>query len=115
MDTITYSMEVNLIMKNIMDLYPEVSQSFFDLTKTVTKSSTISSKNKELILIGIFTANRGEKGLHTHVNRALNQGVPISDIFSTILLTLPVIGITNVTLAFDCVVNIIKEKNCENN
>ncbi|MGG3569634.1 carboxymuconolactone decarboxylase family protein [Priestia megaterium] len=100
-------------MKNIMAEAPEVSRSFFNLTNSVTEYSKMDLKTKELILIGIFTTNRGIRGINTHVIRALEAGATKEEVLGAILLALPAVGISNVTLAFEKALEIISQKEGE--
>ncbi len=52
-------------MKNMMKEAPEVAQSFFDLAKSAREYSTLGMKTNELILLGIFAAHRGLRGIQT--------------------------------------------------
>lgn len=87
-------------MDEIYEFNPEIVKSFFALTEKITNEIEFDNKYKELILIGIFTANRGLNGLKTHIKRAVSEGATHSEIYHTILLSLPVVGIIDVNLAF---------------
>lgn len=88
-------------MKNLIQIYPEVAESFFDLTKSIRYNSIHSSKLNELILIGTFASHNYTKGLETHINRALNLDATEDEIFSSIILGLPVVGIVNINSSLD--------------
>lgn len=89
-------------MKRIIENAPEVAKSFFDLTDTITKhGNTIDAKTKELILIGMFTAAGGYKGIGTHAMRAIESGATKEEIISTILYAIPVVGISKVNISLE--------------
>jgi len=89
-------------MKKIIEHAPEVAKSFFNLTETITQhSNSIDRKTKELILIGIFTAAGGYKGIGTHAQRALEAGATQEEIISSILFAIPVVGISKVNLSLE--------------
>ena len=69
------------------------------MTAAIRKSFTLDKKINELILIGIFTASRSLKGIHTHVERAIEAGANKDEIVSAIYLALPVCGIASVNMA----------------
>ncbi|EOW9529285.1 carboxymuconolactone decarboxylase family protein [Bacillus cytotoxicus] len=100
-------------MRNIMNEAPRVAEGFFKLTKDIKGFSPMDEKMNELILIGIFTANRGLRGINTHVNRALEAGATKEEVLSAVLLALPAIGISNVTLAFEKALEVINQKEGE--
>jgi alkylhydroperoxidase/carboxymuconolactone decarboxylase family protein YurZ len=88
-------------MKNMIKEAPDVAQGFFDLAKSVKQYSPLDEKTNELILLGVFTAHRGLRGIHTHVDRAMDEGATKEEIISAVLLALPIIGITDTNLALD--------------
>jgi alkylhydroperoxidase/carboxymuconolactone decarboxylase family protein YurZ len=88
-------------MKNMMQEAPDVAQSFFDLAKSVKQYSPLDEKVNELIIIGIFSAHRGLRGINTHVERAMAAGATKEEVIAAILLALPIVGITDVNMALD--------------
>jgi 4-carboxymuconolactone decarboxylase len=88
-------------MKNMMKEAPEVAQSFFDLAKSAREYSPLGPKVDELIILGIFAAHRGLRGIGTHVERAMDAGATKEEIIAAILLALPIVGITDTNLALD--------------
>lgn len=104
-------------MKNIIENAPSVANNFFELTKSITEfADVIDPKTKELILIGIFTASGGLRGIETHVKRALDIGASKNEILGSILFALPVVGISNITLSMEKALSIIAgEISDENN
>ena len=99
-------------MKNIVDNAPEVSDAFFHLAAKVTDYAAFDEKTKELVLLGVFTGNGGVRGIRTHTERAYQAGAVKKDIVGAILLALPVVGISNVTLSLEMALQTLKE--CEN-
>lgn len=98
-------------MKNIVDNAPKVSEAFFNLAKEVTNYSCFEEKVKELILLGVFTGSGGVRGIRTHAERAYDAGATKEDIIGAILLAIPVVGISKVTLSLEMALEVLKE--CE--
>ncbi len=98
-------------MQNVIKEAPAVAQSFFDLAKSVKQYSPLDEKTNELILIGIFATHRALRGLATHVERAMEEGATKEEMIAAILLALPIIGISDVTLAIDKTMEVIEEQN----
>lgn len=88
-------------MKYLIQEAKNVADSFFDLTKAIRSRSVLSQKENELVLIGIFTAQRAIKGIHTHVERAVQNGATKDEVLSAIILALPVVGIGKVNEALE--------------
>ena len=88
-------------MKDIIREAPGVAEAFFNLTRNVKDYSPLDEKTNELILLGIFAAHRGLRGIQTHVERAFAEGATKEEILASILLALPVVGITDIALAVE--------------
>lgn len=88
-------------MKNILREFPAVGEAFFAYTKAIRDASPLDPKTVELVLVGIFAAHRGLRGIGTHVERAAALGATQGEILSAIILAAPVVGISNVTLAVE--------------
>jgi alkylhydroperoxidase/carboxymuconolactone decarboxylase family protein YurZ len=81
-------------MKDLLREAPAVGEAFFGMTRAVREYSTLGPKVNELIILGIFAAHGGARGIHTHVERACAAGASKEDILAAILLALPVVGIS---------------------
>jgi alkylhydroperoxidase/carboxymuconolactone decarboxylase family protein YurZ len=71
------------------------------LIANVNACSPFDTKTKELILVATFATNLAFRGMGEHVRRAAAAGATNEEIFSAILLTLPVIGIPHVNTALE--------------
>lgn len=96
-------------MQNIKNEAPEVYDGFINLTRALQTCSGVDEKTKELIIIGIMTADKATRGITTHVKRALEHGAEKKEIVSAILFALPVVGITKVTPALQTALDVIKQ------
>lgn len=88
-------------MRNIIREAPQIAESFFALTREIKAYTPMTEKTNELILIGIFAASGGLRGIGTHVERALQAGATKEEILGSIFLAMPVVGISNVTLSVE--------------
>lgn len=100
-------------MKNIVDNAPKVSDAFFNLAKEVTDYACFKEREKELILVGVFTGSGGVRGVRTHAKRAYEQGATREEIIGAILLAIPAVGISKVTLSLEMALEVLEE--CEKN
>lgn len=96
-------------MKNLINNFPEIANTFFSMTNNIQKCSAYSEKQNELILIGIFASHGYERGLKTHIIRALNLGADKDEVYSSIILGLPVVGIVNINSSLDIAKELITE------
>ena len=98
-------------MKNLIREAGPVAEAFRAMTKVIDESSPLDVRTKELILLGIFTANRALRGIDTHVRIAVENGVSRKEIVSAIVYAMPIVGITNVTLCLEKALQVVDETN----
>lgn len=100
-------------MRNVMKVAPDVANAFFGMAKEIKEYSPLDDKVNELILIGIFTAHRGLRGIGTHVERAMATGATKEEIIAAILLAMPIVGCANVTLSLEKALSLIEGRPVE--
>jgi AhpD family alkylhydroperoxidase len=96
-------------MKHLIAEAPKVAEAFFNLTHEIRAHCPLTPKERELILVGIFAANKATKGIVTHVERALEAGATKDDIVSAIILALPVAGIPAVNSGLEAALEAINK------
>ncbi len=95
-------------MENIRKEASGVLAGFRKLTNSIDEYSPIELKYKELILIGIMTANKSIRGVGTHTKICLEAGGTKEEIISAVLYAIPIVGITSVTLALEQALSVIE-------
>lgn len=95
-------------MKHLISEAKDVADSFAALIKSINERSVFSKKLNELILIGIFTADKAHRNLQIHVKKALENGATKDEIISAILLALPVTGINRVSEALSIAMEMVE-------
>ena len=90
-------------MQEIRSESEDVFSAFYHLTNKVSEYAPFSEKQKEIILCAIFAAHGSSalRGLGHHVIRAAELGASRQEILGSILLILPVVGISITTQAMD--------------
>lgn len=96
-------------MQNIKKEAPGVYKAFRELTSALQEKSAVDKKTKELILLGIFTADKALRGIDTHVRIALQEGASKDEIVSAILFAIPIVGIPSVTAALGKALEVIDQ------
>lgn len=96
-------------MQILSELSPDILQNFRNLTNAIDVYSPIPLKYKELILIGMFVAYGGERGIDTHVRIALQAGASKEEIFAAIIYALPISGVSTVTQAIEIAATVIDD------
>lgn len=97
-------------MRNIIKESPAIAEGFFALTRDIKSYVPMDEKVSELILIGVFAASGGIRGIGTHVERALKLDATKEEIMGAIFLALPVVGISNITQSVEKALEIISVK-----
>ena len=91
------------IVQEIRNESEAVFSAFYSLTDRVSEYAPFSEKQKEILLCAIFAAHGPSalRGLGHHVIRAAELGATRQEILGSILLILPVVGISITTQAID--------------
>ena len=76
----------------IAERHPEVWQAFQDLGEACGNAGPLDAKTRHLIKIAIAIAGRSEGATHSHVRRALADGVTAEEIRHVSLLVAPTLG-----------------------
>lgn len=96
-------------MKHLIDNAPGIADAFFDMTAAIRAHCPLTARERELVLLGILTANRAPRGIVTHVERALESGATKEEIISAITLAIPLSGIAVVNTALDVALETIEK------
>ena len=67
-------------MQAVKALSPDLGRAFVPFFRELMKDGAISSRNKELIALGIGIAVRCEACIHTHVEKCLKAGASPAEI-----------------------------------
>jgi 4-carboxymuconolactone decarboxylase len=96
-------------MKNLISEAPTIADAFFNMTAAIREHCPLTARERELILLGILTANKAPRGIVTHVERALESGATKEEIVSAIILAIPLSGIATVNSALDVALETIEK------
>ncbi|HET9959535.1 MAG TPA: carboxymuconolactone decarboxylase family protein [Polyangiaceae bacterium] len=97
-------------MQHLIENAAPVAESFFALTKSIRDASPLGPKLNELVILGVFVAHGGTRGIQTHVERAQEHGATREEIVAAITLALPVVGISRVNEALEVAIRTIQSK-----
>jgi alkylhydroperoxidase/carboxymuconolactone decarboxylase family protein YurZ len=97
-------------MRNIMIEAPAIAEGFFALTRDIKSYVPMDEKTNELILVGIFAASGGIRGIGTHAERAMQLGATKEEILGAVFLALPVVGISNITQSVEKVLETLNQQ-----
>ncbi|MCB9960137.1 MAG: carboxymuconolactone decarboxylase family protein [Rhodospirillaceae bacterium] len=73
--------------------YPEVWDAFTALGKACGEAGPLDARTRHLVKLAIALAGRSEGATHSHVRRALGDGVPVEELRHVALLAAPTLGL----------------------
>lgn len=79
-----------------LDSCPDVGKAYMELFKSVMRSPALDKKTRQLILIGVMTAQNYPDGVRAHVPQAVRAGATREEIIEAVISTIPVAGINGV-------------------
>jgi AhpD family alkylhydroperoxidase len=82
--------------KKFLKEFPEPGKAYLELFKSVMAQTALDAKTKQLILIGVMTAQNYPQGVKAHIPQALAAGATREEIMEAVLTPLPVSGINGV-------------------
>ncbi len=83
----SYKEQLEIANKNMANLFkkcPSIAKSFGELHDEALENKEISTKNKELIALGIAIAIRCEDCIVCHVDAAQKAGATLNEIYETV-------------------------------
>lgn len=85
--------ELPEFLRDVIDRYPKIWESFDALGKSVSElPNGIDRKTQHLVKLGIAIGAGREGAVHSHVRRARNAGFTNEEIFHAALLSITTIG-----------------------
>lgn len=72
--------------------YPEVWEQYAELGKACSESGPIEGETKRLIKLAMALSSESEGAVHSHVRRALDEGVSPDQLKQVAILSIPTIG-----------------------
>jgi len=82
--------------KKFLKEFPEPGNAYLELFKSVMARPALDARTKQLILIGVMTAQNYPQGVRAHVPQALAAGASREEITEAVLTPLPVSGINGI-------------------
>lgn len=82
--------------KKFLKTFPEPGKAYLELFKSVMDRPALDARTKQLILIGVMTAQNYPQGVKAHVPQALAAGATREEIMEAVLTPLPVSGINGI-------------------
>ncbi len=91
---------------NVAQSYPEIWKAYADLGKSVSSAGPLTPKMRRLVKLGLAIGVGSEGAVHSHVRRALEEGLSKDEIKHATLLAITTIGFPKAIAALSWVEDI---------
>lgn len=91
-DAVQDASELPSTASDLADKHPEVWEEYADLGKACSEAGPIEGEEKRLVKLALAAGSESEGAVHSHVRRALEEGVDPEALRHVALLAVPTIG-----------------------
>ena len=88
--------------------YPHVWVAYEQLGAACAKSGPLDARTLRLVKLAIAVGSESEGAVHSHVRRALDEGVTAEELLHVALLAIPSLGLAKAVAAMTWIEDIIK-------
>jgi alkylhydroperoxidase/carboxymuconolactone decarboxylase family protein YurZ len=91
-DSVDNPEELPSVAGKLAEQYPDVWQEYADLGKACSEAGSLDDETKRLVKLGLAVGAQSEGAVHSHVRRALEEGVDPEELRHVAILSIPTIG-----------------------
>lgn len=91
-DSVDNPEELPSVAGKLAEQYPDVWQEYADLGKACSEAGPLDDDTKRLVKLGLAVGAQSEGAVHSHVRRALEEGVDPEELRHVAILSIPTIG-----------------------
>lgn len=84
---------------DVANQYPEVWDAYAALGKACAEAGPLDERSRRLIKLSLAIGARSEGAVHSHVRRALEEGVSAEELKQVAMLAIPTTGLPNAVAA----------------
>lgn len=89
--------------------YPEVWEQYANLGKACSESGPIEDETKRLVKLSLAVGSQSEGAVHSHVRRALDEGVDPETLRHVAILSIPTLGFPKAMAAMTWIDDLAEE------
>lgn len=93
----------------LAEQYPDVWEQYSGLGKACSEAGPIDSETKRLVKLALAAASESEGGVHSHVRRALEEGIEPDTLRHVAILSIPTLGFPKAMATLTWIDDIIEE------
>jgi alkylhydroperoxidase/carboxymuconolactone decarboxylase family protein YurZ len=91
-DSVDNPEELPSVASKLAEQYPDVWEEYADLGKACSEAGPLDDDTKRLVKLGLAVGAQSEGAVHSHVRRALEEGVDPEELRHVAILSIPTIG-----------------------
>jgi AhpD family alkylhydroperoxidase len=91
----------------IADRYPNIWAAYEQLGEATAKAGSLDAKTRRLIKLALAIGNSAEGAVHSHVRRAILEGITREELRHVMLLAIPTLGLPAAVKAMTWIDDII--------
>ena len=93
----------------LADRYPDVWEQYSGLGKACSEAGPIDDETKRLLKIALAAGSESEGAVHSHVRRALDEGVDPETLRHVAILSIPTLGFPKAMATLTWIEDIVAE------
>ena len=93
----------------LADRYPDVWEQYSGLGKSCSEAGPIDDETKRLLKIALAAGSESEGAVHSHVRRALDEGVDPETLRHVAILSIPTLGFPKAMATLTWIEDIVAE------
>lgn len=91
-DTVDNTEELPSTAGELAEQYPDVWEQYTGLGKACSEAGPISDETKRLVKLALAAGSESEGAVHSHVRRALEEGIEPETLRHVAILSIPTLG-----------------------
>ncbi|TQQ80095.1 carboxymuconolactone decarboxylase family protein [Halonotius roseus] len=108
-DEVENSEELPSTAGELADQYPDVWEQYSGLGKACSEAGPIDDETKRLLKIALAAGSESEGAVHSHVRRAVDEGVDPETLRHVAILSIPTLGFPKAMATLTWIEDIVAE------
>jgi alkylhydroperoxidase/carboxymuconolactone decarboxylase family protein YurZ len=96
--------------RRLADLHPKVWAAYQHLGEVVAEGGPLDAKTRRLVKLALAIGSSSEGAVHSHVRRAVSEGVKADELQHVMLLAIPTLGLPAAAKALTWIEDIIADQ-----
>lgn len=93
----------------LADQYPDVWEAYSDLGEACSKAGPVDGETKRLVKLALAAGSESEGAVHSHVRRALEEGIDPETLRHVAILSIPTLGFPKAMATLTWIDDLVEE------